>query len=1249
MDWNRYAEFLQRCIELATDEGKEGTTWDICSDYRRVAAAMSASFLQKHPVLRALASPTDQPESAGAPDVALRPLFFLDSAQDAAVRAAMAGNPITVIEGPPGCGKSQAVAALMYECWVRGKSALFVSSTNSAVEVVLERVRTSTGQNWLLLRHGTKERSDLKSGWEALAEMGGGSSRPRLQCFPPPDSEESRDIAEFERLRTQLDGYEPEAIDEALRTIVGTAARCAELQSEDARDEREHMMQCRFGVLEPKDPAEAKQLHAACRAWIGSFVDLGLKISAARDQKQLLLAEAERHRTAAMTSALNARGAEGQTPDAGTLRDIYDVLVSAEAKLQALRMGMSHATISPLGMSADREVAALTESELEARMTSLARLIRHARQVMGTRTYEKRALIGRLADEHRGLCDAIGISALPKQCLDQRFQDGLRDRWQSFRDATAWLDLCSADRPAIRVLPFSRWRKARSLLEARRIELLTYASSIRPANCSSVVAGASGGSDGALLESIPSMLKAQELSKAMAAQVSLVQHLATLTKEARTARIGPPANGWRLDDLPDMTRHAKRWFQEIQGRIARKRLSIAADELRLIASRLQSAGLRSDGTAAATELLDRLSCGVGSDAQLPASFLGGIVVESEYILHAVRSSESAANAANAIHTPSEMHAAWLGQRPDRPGDPDGAPTLDQDATGTKAYHDSLDSWARSIDEWELRHNERRAMSASVAEIRQRARDAVDIISQGIAPEFGRRVRDLTTAPNPADWNIEEIRKTLAGFTPAYLGRQLAAAQARIVDRERRRIARAMEYGVGAEERSALLRLARMPPRRRAIDEGDAAIMSGELDVFRAGLRAAPLIVTTTNKTFDRIPMIDQLFDVLIVDESSRTSLIHALPGMIRARAVVVIGDPNQLPPIDRDTASKVERAALDCHLDLEDVPPQLQNPFISLYEAAARACRDADFPPLALTNHYRSHPAIIGFSNQSIYRHRLSLKRHPQLAQPHSPAGIFAVDLRGSPERCTSPGHSRGSTRNEPQARWIVRQLESLTRANPTARYGVVTLHRAQKELLEQLVEEARSAERMHATVDCLIGTVDTFQGSERDHVFYNIASDMTEEGQAAWAEDPRRVNVAVTRARQSLTIVADLSTIRGTGKLLAQLVRHADVCNDLRRTNRGAHELYAWMLIDEVPLLADPECFPGEEMVIFRVRNLQGLSVAIAVVPHAAHEPSRVGDGTPVHCFVGKEILRSPRGAAARLRRLLAMPDGQSHATADP
>lgn len=70
-------------------------------------------------------------------------------------------QPLTVITGPPGTGKSQVVTALLMNAAWRGKKVLFASKNNKAVDVVEQRVN-GFGSRPILLRLGSDEhRMDL--------------------------------------------------------------------------------------------------------------------------------------------------------------------------------------------------------------------------------------------------------------------------------------------------------------------------------------------------------------------------------------------------------------------------------------------------------------------------------------------------------------------------------------------------------------------------------------------------------------------------------------------------------------------------------------------------------------------------------------------------------------------------------------------------------------------------------------------------------------------------------------------------------------------------------------------------------------------------------------------------------------------------------------------------------------------------------------------------------------------------------
>ena len=78
----------------------------------------------------------------------------LNDEQREAVRAGMT-EPMTVVTGPPGTGKSQVVLTLLANAYLRGESVLFSSRNNKAVNVVEQRLNSIAGFP-LVVRAGTK-------------------------------------------------------------------------------------------------------------------------------------------------------------------------------------------------------------------------------------------------------------------------------------------------------------------------------------------------------------------------------------------------------------------------------------------------------------------------------------------------------------------------------------------------------------------------------------------------------------------------------------------------------------------------------------------------------------------------------------------------------------------------------------------------------------------------------------------------------------------------------------------------------------------------------------------------------------------------------------------------------------------------------------------------------------------------------------------------------------------------------------
>jgi len=76
-------------------------------------------------------------------------------------------NPLTVITGPPGTGKSQFISNLVINFYLEGKTVLFVSHTNEAVGIVNQKINEQFSN--LILRTGRKEyRQELKAKFSDL-------------------------------------------------------------------------------------------------------------------------------------------------------------------------------------------------------------------------------------------------------------------------------------------------------------------------------------------------------------------------------------------------------------------------------------------------------------------------------------------------------------------------------------------------------------------------------------------------------------------------------------------------------------------------------------------------------------------------------------------------------------------------------------------------------------------------------------------------------------------------------------------------------------------------------------------------------------------------------------------------------------------------------------------------------------------------------------------------------------------------
>jgi very-short-patch-repair endonuclease len=280
-------------------------------------------------------------------------------------------------------------------------------------------------------------------------------------------------------------------------------------------------------------------------------------------------------------------------------------------------------------------------------------------------------------------------------------------------------------------------------------------------------------------------------------------------------------------------------------------------------------------------------------------------------------------------------------------------------------------------------------------------------------------------------------------------------------------------------------------------------------------KLAPCMLMSPLSIAQYLPPNQALFDVVIFDEASQITTWDAVGAIARARQTIIVGDPKQLPPTNFFGRNEEEDDVADHEKDLESI----------LDEARA-----SGIPVRDLRWHYRSRSeSLIAFSNHHYYQNRL-------VTFPSPAVDDRAVSLRKVPGGVYDRGKSRT---NRIEAEAVVaeavarmeRWLNMTERERPTL--GIITFNAQQQALILDLLDAARrnrpdlewffSEDRVEPTI---VKNLENVQGDERDVILFSITfwKDMAGKptmdfGALNRDGGERRLNVAVTRARQELIV----------------------------------------------------------------------------------------------------------------------------------
>ena len=227
-----------------------------------------------------------------------------------------------------------------------------------------------------------------------------------------------------------------------------------------------------------------------------------------------------------------------------------------------------------------------------------------------------------------------------------------------------------------------------------------------------------------------------------------------------------------------------------------------------------------------------------------------------------------------------------------------------------------------------------------------------------------------------------------------------------------------------------------------------------------------------------------LYDYMIVDEASQVDLACGVLAMSCARNIVIVGDLKQLPNV----ITEQDRETLAALGDTAHIPAKYRCEEQSLLSSVCEVFPDA--PRTLLREHYRCHPKIIGFCNQKFYGEQLII-----MTQDNGEPDVLKAHI-------TAKGNHARDHLNQRQIDDI-RQVILPELASDDV--GIIAPYREQTRALTKEITDAIP-----------ISTVHKFQGRENDDIIISTVDNEISE----FADDPKLLNVAVSRAKERLRIV---------------------------------------------------------------------------------------------------------------------------------
>ncbi len=420
---------------------------------------------------------------------------------------------------------------------------------------------------------------------------------------------------------------------------------------------------------------------------------------------------------------------------------------------------------------------------------------------------------------------------------------------------------------------------------------------------------------------------------------------------------------------------------------------------------------------------------------------------------------------------------------------------------------ALDRWANAVD---CEHFSGLRIDQAVASVANLYRQILDTNAEVIV----ERARAAFLA------NVEHSDASMAGRTA------VAKSRKRVYNAARRVV-----------EREAAKKM-----RHRSIRELASGDAKPVVDDLRPIWLMSPLSVS------DTLPLDTALFDTIIFDEASQIPVEDAVPAVLRAPQVIVVGDRMQMPPTRFFSTDDGDDNEI-----IVDEDGHRQSILLDSDSFLTQA--DTTLASSILNWHYRSrYESLIAYSNSAFYQGKLATI--PDTVLPAAQLDAIEADdasdgAHGAALALQRPisfhhlPYARYHERkNLAEADYIAEMVRALLRDDESPTIGVVAFSEAQQGAIESALDDLATIDAEFASryeheqqrtddgeyVGLFVKNLENVQGDERDVIIMSVCYGPDLNGRMRMNFGPintaggeRRLNVIFSRARQHMAVVASI------------------------------------------------------------------------------------------------------------------------------